>query len=1232
MKNFIKIISIVFAVSVVLGAYSIVSAANVVVDGVTYFEAENANFINNPMVTEVDSGASGGKYVMPSSGSSSASADRNIVHLKYNVTVPEDDGYLLWVRVRSSSSSSARFFADFDDGVYKAGIICEEALTEENVGEWTWCFVDKYYLYEGDHELNVRYRLATLQFDAFCITSDFNFTPEGGQPSIVPPDKIYERDAQGNITNLYYNLPSYLPPDEHPRLMFRKQDIERIKANLTHPQNIAEYEVLLEHAAYETDGKQAQIKYGQAHNVIGNIGLAIESNAFLYQITGEKSYGYKAINMAKNFIESVMIDQSNASSTGRSGMYAVWETALCYDWCYDLLTEEDKEHLIYYMLLQSSYSEPGYPVYGYGVDTNHSEINGHILEFQLLCGQFAASVAIYDEYPDVYNVAAGRILQYIVPAVNIFNRSATFTEGNAYGMYRYSYEVMNNYMFRAMGYENVYDEVGLSTLGNIYNRQPDGEQLQWGDDGNYYKTGYVEMRWEAFFYLGNMYNNPWFKTEYFRTRTGTQKSHSDISTGLTPALWLIVNDVDVPANRSFRSYPLTMYTGEESGMMFARTSWDEGFDANTVACLLNLKTRFIAGHEHKDAGHFSLYYKGLLALDSGIYQGVSFTNSKGEYITNVGYSNEHHDAYARQTIAHNSLLVSDPAETHTVVGADTFETVDGGQKMILGEWAAFLPEDLWKEDTIIGEILSYNWGPDPMEPKYSYMKGDITEAYTDKVEEMQRSFMFFNFEDETYPAALIIFDNVRSASPTFKKTWLLHSQEEPEINGDTVTIARDTIDYNGRLINTTLMPDNGFNIEKIGGPGYEFYVDGVNYEMSVKADTAEVGNWRIELSPAKAEKQSYFLNVIQVSENEDEIIPLEATLVENTDTYAAAQIYNHVAYFRKDGKSTTKTLTINPGKAEGERFIVVTGLAAGEWTVYDENGTLVATDYAYEGRDSISFTAEGERFVLKNKYVANLVAPDYSVFALQEDVEKNIDVQIDGIFETFDSDWYEYDGNVFAPVTETLKRLDIDGYTEDFKTVKLNDGTMQFDFVYGKNNVTRFNGILYAPVSLLEQVTGCRIEYDSIASIARVTYGMRDRDLAMIYRHSDPNVINIVYAYTEGETTASALNSIDGDTVTYSCTIGDGGNFIAMLEEESTISKVALFWTNGTKRQEIFEMYVSKDGKEWKQVFTGMSDGKTDGYEYIPVDDGEKYRYVKLECHGNTSNSYNSLAEIIVYR
>ena len=86
-----------------------------------------------------------------------------------------------------------------------------------------------------------------------------------------------------------------------------------------------------------------------------------------------------------------------------------------------------------------------------------------------------------------------------------------------------------------------------------------------------------------------------------------------------------------------------------------------------------------------------------------------------------------------------------------------------------------------------------------------------------------------------------------------------------------------------------------------------------------------------------------------------------------------------------------------------------------------------------------------------------------------------------------------------------------------------------------------------------------------------------------------------------------------------------------MLAESAEISKIALCWTKGNARQEIFELYVSEDGEKWTEVFAGKSDGVTNGFEYHAVDN-IKAKYVKVVCHGNTVNSYNSLAEIKVYK
>ena len=97
---------------------------------------------------------------------------------------------------------------------------------------------------------------------------------------------------------------------------------------------------------------------------------------------------------------------------------------------------------------------------------------------------------------------------------------------------------------------------------------------------------------------------------------------------------------------------------------------------------------------------------------------------------------------------------------------------------------------------------------------------------------------------------------------TFKKTWLLHSQNEPVIKRNIVEFESTANGRNGKLHNDVLLPaiENQV-IEKIGGPGKEYWVDGKNWGSVTQEDA---GRWRIELSPKKASKSDNFLNIIQV--------------------------------------------------------------------------------------------------------------------------------------------------------------------------------------------------------------------------------------------------------------------------------------------------------------------------------------------------------------------------------
>ena len=177
-------------------------------------------------------------------------------------------------------------------------------------------------------------------------------------------------------------------------------------------------------------------------------------------------------------------------------------------------------------------------------------------------------------------------------------------------------------------------------------------------------------------------------------------------------------------------------------------------------------------------------------------------------------------------------------------------------------------KDLLSDEYTTGKVLAHGTDADYMTPDYSYLKGDITKAYSDKVKEVKRSFMFLNLKSEDIPAALIVFDKIVSSNPEYKKQWLLHSIEEPTVKDGAFTVKRTKDGDSGMLYDTVLLPEKGnLDINTIGGHGKEFWVNGENYpnEPRTPDPTNEKGAWRVEVSPKSPANEDYFLNVIQVA-------------------------------------------------------------------------------------------------------------------------------------------------------------------------------------------------------------------------------------------------------------------------------------------------------------------------------------------------------------------------------
>ena len=273
-----------------------------------------------------------------------------------------------------------------------------------------------------------------------------------------------------------------------------------------------------------------------------------------------------------------------------------------------------------------------------------------------------------------------------------------------------------------------------------------------------------------------------------------------------------------------------------------------------------------------------------------------------------------------------------------------FVTNDGGQKLPGVEWGAVENYSDLLQNFKTAKVLAQGFGSDYYNPDYSYLKGDITDAYSSKVEDVKRSFVFLNLKNDSIPAVTIVFDKVISSDETFKKTWLLHSIEEPIIKKNETTIVRTKNGDNGKLINTTLLPKlSDAQITTIGGPGNEFWVNGKNYknDATTRPDPAnDRGAWRIELSPKKAKKENYFFNVMQVMDAKYKK-KLEVSLIDDT-AIVGVHVGDRVVVFSKNSEAITRSFSFT---IEGAQLvkILVSDLTSDTWRILKDGEVYIPT-------------------------------------------------------------------------------------------------------------------------------------------------------------------------------------------------------------------------------------------------------------------------------------------------
>ena len=146
---------------------------------------------------------------------------------------------------------------------------------------------------------------------------------------------------------------------------------------------------------------------------------------------------------------------------------------------------------------------------------------------------------------------------------------------------------------------------------------------------------------------------------------------------------------------------------------------------------------------------------------------------------------------------------------------------------------------------------------------FTYVASDATALYGKKCTEAVRQFVHL------LPDVFVVYDRVGAANPGDAKAWLLHVKDEPAVEGRVLRADCGK----GRLFCETILPTDA-RLEKIGGPGKEFWSNGKNWEpdaafLASAARGAKrtgrgpyFGAWRLEVAPGAPRANDRFLHVL----------------------------------------------------------------------------------------------------------------------------------------------------------------------------------------------------------------------------------------------------------------------------------------------------------------------------------------------------------------------------------
>ena len=1034
-------------------------------NGFISIEAEDCLRSESTEVLDDDT-ASNGQYVNFTKGTTSVSGSDAGPTILAEFVATQTASYSMWARVKAASTGSDSVYWAFNSAFRCTSYVIKDSFTISD--QWQWVKFGAISIAKGKARFELKYREKNFMVDKFIFTTDESFAPTGANdiPEAVEP-------SEGSNVQMIFPEPQIKPITGHPRVFLTSDYIKELKDYVTSPEIAAAWKSVKDAAAKMHVSELPESSSGNFNSAVTNW---LQCRALLY-VMGEKDavYAKETIRYARNVLRTVIFSPTRSDVSRQMGIVMTMG-AIVYDWCYDQMTEDDKEYFITRFKEICALKEISYPP-----QKDVTATGSHMGEYEIHRDMLSCGIACYDEDPEMYELAAGALYSRFVASRKMFNAAGSHPNGSSYGLFRLGCELYADLLFTRMGYPAIYGkEIESVMMRYIYARRPDGLFLKDGDDSAYSLrttvTAYHASDWTPLIILNGLYDDPYVRGQYLKMLS--RKGYTE------DAFWVVIC---ADPDKDFKQpddLPLAMETTSPLSAIFHRTSWQPGMDSEAALVQFKAYERNLGDHMHLDAGSFQLYYKGALAIDAGNYQGES-----------GGWDSDHAFNYANRSIAHNVVTVYDPNEVFTYAGK-TYAN-DGGQRMRVATVAKDYDTLMNNADYLYAENKGSYIGPNEQTPAFSYLKANLTPAYSDKITEYTRSMVFMDLFDEDYPAAFVVFDNVTSSDKSFDKKWLLHSIEEPKVAGNTTSIARTEDGYNGKLVNKTFLPAS-YNIEKVGGEGKEAYVDGTNYpNKDTCTGNSEQGQWRLEISPTVESTNDLFLNAMYVTDN-DETLPELPMYQESMSGFVGVTVKDRMVLFRQDAKTQTEQFTLNiRDHGYDEVMCFVADVAKGTWNISGE-GVSINVE-SKEGEEALCFTVKPGNYVVK-KTSASAVALAYPEMKKEKFGDFIVYNKTNGCYLRCENPNQLIDGVAYVPVTTLFKQLgatvtvvtsESAVATKGQNTINLYKGAASY-VLNGKTinlsgKIIVQDGIMLVPIEGFEDFFGYAINYDSIARILDVS-------------------------------------------------------------------------------------------------------------------------------------------------